>query len=1081
MAQSPTAIKQQQPQPATAPTGYSIPSSAGSPLAAVVAAVAKTALAPVITTVASTMSAPNATAAAITTFDQPSSSSTLLSTSSPSPSLSTSASALNSTSTSTSTLTFAPFSSTGLLRPAQANSTPTSTTTAATTTSVTATPSTVTTATGIAPSPSSDSHSSATAFLDSTIRPTSMTVDQSQWDYSPGGFPETLGHTNYAYSNNYTTANQGYESTLNSKQSSLDYARDDGFSHISFLYANEKRFGDFHSLFRSVPDDEKLIEDYGCALQKEILVQGRLYISENHVCFHANIFGWVTTLVIAFSEITAIEKRVTAFVIPNAISIVTTTNTKGHFFASFLSRDAAHDLLMAAWRKSFPCAANASVANNSYSNGSSRQRSPTLLNDEEDNTDSMSFISGRGNPESRRNRHRRSFSNASQSATDVEGTGREDGSYWGGDDNGDAKALDSGNNSLRRRGSKRAVLKKVLKDVIAPIIPDDSHNNGNGDGNNGSLSPSSITTNGRKTGRGRSVSELPPRPTSFDGAASRSSVDTARSSFDYESLSPPLQRARAGTESLSHRRNVTIPPPSLVVPTVTATTTTTAAPFLSIQQQEHQQYQVQPASNKDTTRLPTTCKCSKDNRHYANTYMSDTFPGTLESIWRLLFNSDFSKGFLTSDVMKGADVQEEPWQNAPDGTTTRVTRYTRWLGMPIGPKTTKAIVTDVCEHKNFNDYVTVVTTTSTPDVPSGGSFTTKVRTCLTWAGPYQVLVVVTGAVEFTKSSWIKGQIEKGAAEGLTFHYKEVNPCMRKHIAAHPGDFANGSSVPAGQANQTAAPTSATSATPTVPSVEMNGTIDKADQQTRHDQEFRTQASAANGGAKHSTSTSVSSLGLFSKLAKAFAWDSGDNASSSAIGNDGDSEGTVSHWVLLTVLAIVMGANVYIWFQISSVSQQIEQIQKDILSVDQDHSYNHHYGHHRYSPHKHWESQAYDEADLDEFEREELFAREQEDAMWEWLTEREARHRQYRQATGVFSNSRARAEMTKRQQFLQEQERQQQQKRAQESSGLMETELRLQARIDELQEQLMLVDRQASDIKIDGHHVDQEVSSAASLS
>jgi len=34
--------------------------------------------------------------------------------------------------------------------------------------------------------------------------------------------------------------------------------------------------------------------DYGCALQRDILIQGRIYISENHVCFHANIFGWVT-------------------------------------------------------------------------------------------------------------------------------------------------------------------------------------------------------------------------------------------------------------------------------------------------------------------------------------------------------------------------------------------------------------------------------------------------------------------------------------------------------------------------------------------------------------------------------------------------------------------------------------------------------------------------------------------------------------------------------------------------------------------------------------------------------------------
>lgn len=36
--------------------------------------------------------------------------------------------------------------------------------------------------------------------------------------------------------------------------------------------------------------------DFGCALQKEILLQGRIYISENHICFNANIFGWVTNV-----------------------------------------------------------------------------------------------------------------------------------------------------------------------------------------------------------------------------------------------------------------------------------------------------------------------------------------------------------------------------------------------------------------------------------------------------------------------------------------------------------------------------------------------------------------------------------------------------------------------------------------------------------------------------------------------------------------------------------------------------------------------------------------------------------------
>ncbi|CAG8774363.1 7305_t:CDS:2, partial [Dentiscutata heterogama] len=72
-----------------------------------------------------------------------------------------------------------------------------------------------------------------------------------------------------------------------------------------------------------IPNDEYLLNDFGCALQKEILLQGRIYVSVNHICFHANILGWVTDVVMPFSEITRIEKKTTAIVIPNAIQITT--------------------------------------------------------------------------------------------------------------------------------------------------------------------------------------------------------------------------------------------------------------------------------------------------------------------------------------------------------------------------------------------------------------------------------------------------------------------------------------------------------------------------------------------------------------------------------------------------------------------------------------------------------------------------------------------------------------------------------------------------------------------------------------
>lgn len=63
-----------------------------------------------------------------------------------------------------------------------------------------------------------------------------------------------------------------------------------------FAVASSRRNSDFHELFPNIPDQDYLIEDYGCALQREILIQGRLYISENHICFNANIFGWVTSV-----------------------------------------------------------------------------------------------------------------------------------------------------------------------------------------------------------------------------------------------------------------------------------------------------------------------------------------------------------------------------------------------------------------------------------------------------------------------------------------------------------------------------------------------------------------------------------------------------------------------------------------------------------------------------------------------------------------------------------------------------------------------------------------------------------------
>jgi hypothetical protein len=119
-----------------------------------------------------------------------------------------------------------------------------------------------------------------------------------------------------------------------------------------FAVASKKRNRDFHQLFRSVPDDDYLIEDYSCALQREILAHGRLYVSEGHLCFSSNIFGWVTTLVMSFDEIVSVEKRSTALVFKNGL-VISTLHAK-NIFASFTSRDSTYDLIVGIWKLGHP-------------------------------------------------------------------------------------------------------------------------------------------------------------------------------------------------------------------------------------------------------------------------------------------------------------------------------------------------------------------------------------------------------------------------------------------------------------------------------------------------------------------------------------------------------------------------------------------------------------------------------------------------------------------------------------------------------------------------------------------------------
>ncbi|KAJ3411042.1 hypothetical protein HDV05_002864 [Chytridiales sp. JEL 0842] len=105
-----------------------------------------------------------------------------------------------------------------------------------------------------------------------------------------------------------------------------------------------------HKIFPMLPPDEPLIADHMCAYQSTILLQGKLYLTPNYLLFHANIFGYKTSILIPLSEITSVERAKTVGVIPNAIRVKEVGGGE-FFFTSFVTREAAFGGLCFLWRR----------------------------------------------------------------------------------------------------------------------------------------------------------------------------------------------------------------------------------------------------------------------------------------------------------------------------------------------------------------------------------------------------------------------------------------------------------------------------------------------------------------------------------------------------------------------------------------------------------------------------------------------------------------------------------------------------------------------------------------------------------
>eukprot|EP01114_Cavostelium_apophysatum_P010311 TRINITY_DN2388_c0_g1_i1.p1 TRINITY_DN2388_c0_g1~~TRINITY_DN2388_c0_g1_i1.p1 ORF type:complete len:712 (+),score=215.02 TRINITY_DN2388_c0_g1_i1:200-2335(+) len=106
-------------------------------------------------------------------------------------------------------------------------------------------------------------------------------------------------------------------------------------------YSNTEKSKAFAKKF-TLPQEEILIKDFSCALLRNILMHGRLYISQNYVCFYSNLFRIKILEVIPMKDVADISKSSKG--LSSGIQITTTNDHKYHF-ASFFSRDKTFDVL----------------------------------------------------------------------------------------------------------------------------------------------------------------------------------------------------------------------------------------------------------------------------------------------------------------------------------------------------------------------------------------------------------------------------------------------------------------------------------------------------------------------------------------------------------------------------------------------------------------------------------------------------------------------------------------------------------------------------------------------------------------
>ncbi|XP_033496533.1 protein Aster-A isoform X1 [Epinephelus lanceolatus] len=482
----------------------------------------------------------------------------------------------------------------------------------------------------------------------------------------------------------------------------------------------KQRNEDFRKLFKKLPDTERLIVDYSCALQKDILLQGRLYLSENWLCFYSNIFRWETTITILLKDVTSMTKEKTAKLIPNAIQI--STDNEKHFFTSFGARDRSFMMIFRLWQnalldKSLSPKELWHIVHQCYG-------TELGLTSEDDD-----YVSPTAE-------HMNGLlpGDESVSVTDL---------------------LDLSSVSVPSTGSSPP-----------PLVPCGSASPPSATNLGGSSPPFSASCLPievpSSSGRRPSSEPLEPSPpTSHSSMPSTTPTNASASAPASAAASFYLEE---GGDSLSESANHMLPPP-----------TTSLGNLSSLDITNDEELPTDPSNSSDTqeeSEVESFC-ADLSGRLHINTAVRMS----VDKLHDLLFSADthfiqhlFSQRHFT-------DLSVGEWQqDSSSGNTSRVLSYTIALNNPLGPKTAPVVETQTLHKSSARGECFVVDSeVITSGIPYQDYFYTVHRYCLTSINKHKSRLRVSSDICYRKQPWslVKALIEKNTWSGIEEYYRHM--------------------------------------------------------------------------------------------------------------------------------------------------------------------------------------------------------------------------------------------------------------------------------------------------------------------